>query len=212
MKNNELNFDYTEKKFSELKDDEIFELLNITVKTARKAIIKGKFNDTEKIFIGAISNVKMIDEIMKENFNDLISQSYIYAYAKSEKYPLYNAFQIAYYASLQAYRKLIDETIGKRSRKRIDGKRVEQERHLNASLDDESNMIMKTESEKEYKSADYIELKIDMERILNDDELSIVEYRKEGYTMEEIAIIKQTYKMDISRKLEKIRKKMIAYK
>lgn len=212
MKNNELNFDYTEKKFSELKENEIFELLNITVKTARKAIIKGKFDKNENSFIGAVSNVRMIDEIMKENFDDLISQSYIYAYAKSEKYPLYNAFQIAYYASLQAYRKLIDETIGKRSRKRIDGKRVEQERHLIASLDYETNMVMKTESDKEYKSTDYIELKIDMERILNDEELSIIEYRKEGYTMQEIAIIKNTYKMDISRKCEKIKKKMIAYK
>lgn len=212
MKNTELNFDYTGKKFSELKENEIFELLNITVKTARKAIIKGKFDDTANVFVGAISNVRMIDEIMRENFDDLVSQSYIYAYAKSEKYPLYNAFQIAYYASLQAYRKLIDETIGKRSRKRVEGKRVETGRHLNASLDDESNMIMKTESEKEYKSTDYIELKIDMERILTDDELSIVEYRKEGYTMQEIAIIKQTYKMDISRKCDKIKKKMIAYK
>lgn len=201
MKNDDIKkTDYTEKQFNELTETEIMELFHICVVSVREKMLK------------EISNVPMIDRLLQNEYNDLISQAYIYAYSKNEKYPQYNAFQIAWYATFESYRKLLNETIGKLQRKRINGKEIAIGRHTSESLDNDSNMIMKTKTEKQYNSTDYIELKIDIERNLNDNEKTIIEYRKDGYTYREIAIIKNTNAMNIQRNMKKIQEKLIAYK
>ena len=201
MKNNDIKkTDYTEKQFDELTEKEMMELFHICVISVREKMLK------------EISNVPMMDRLLQNEYNDLISQAYIYAYAKNEKYPQYNAFQIVWYSMFESYRKLLNETIGKLQRKRIDGKEITVARHTTESLDNDSNMIMKTKSEKEYNSTDYIELKIDIERNLNDNEKTIIQYRQEGYTYREIAIIKNTNAMNVQRSMKKIQEKLIAYK
>ena len=201
MKNNDIKkTDYTEKYFNELTDNEITELFHICVISVKEKMLN------------EISNVPMMDRLLQNEYNDLISQAYIYAYAKNEKYPQYNAFQIVWYAMYESYRKLLNETIGKLQRKRIDGKEIAIGRHTNESLDNDSNMIMKTKTEKQYDSTDYIELKIDIENTLNDFEKTIVKYRQEGYTYREIAIIKNTNAMKVNRTMKEVQKKLIAYK
>ncbi len=201
MKNNDIKkTDYTEKQFDELTEKEMMELFHICVISVREKMLK------------EISNVPMMDRLLQNEYNDLISQAYIYAYAKNEKYPQYNAFQIVWYSMFESYRKLLNETIGKLQRKRIDGKEITVARHTTESLDNDSNMIMKTKSEKEYNSTDYIELKIDIERNLNDNEKTIIQYSQEGYTYREIAIIKNTNAMNVQRSMKKIQEKLIAYK
>lgn len=201
MKNNDIKkTDYTEKQFNELNEKEMMELFHICVISVREKMLS------------EISNVPMIDRLLQNEYNDLISQAYIYAYAKNEKYPQYNAFQIAWYAMFESYRKLLNETIGKLQRKRINGKEIAIGRHTSESIDNENNMIMKTKTEKQYVSTDYIELKIDIENALNENEKSILEYRKEGYTYREIAILKNSNAMNINRTMKKIQEKLIAYK
>ena len=200
MKNTNIKTDYNVKKFNELSNDEIFELLSITVNYSREKMLKH------------YSNVPMIDSILYTEKNDLISQAYIYAVKKAEKYINYNAYQIALYCSLESYRKIIDERIGKRIWKgnKEKGTCTCIGRQL---LQDDSSIEMKTKTERQAENkSSYIEMKIDIERILDENELSIIEYMKEGYNLTEIAIIKKTNKMDISRKRKAIQKKLAMLK
>lgn len=201
MKNADIKkTDYTEKYFNELTEKEMVELFHICVISVREKIL------------AEISNVPMIDRLLQNEYNDLVSQAYIYAYAKNEKYPEYNAFQIAWYAMFESYRKLLNETIGKLQRKRVNGKEITVGRHTTESIDNDNNMIMKTKTEKQYNSTDYIELKIDIENTLDENEKSILEYRKGGYTYREIAILKNSNAMNIQRTMKKVQEKLIAYK
>lgn len=198
MKNNTIKTDYTAKKFFELSEEETNELIHICVFSAKEKMLR------------YYSNVPMIDKLLIEEKEDLISQTYIYSIKRAERLTDYDAFHIVYTCAIMAYFKILDERLGKRRSK---GSARKNEikcigRYEEVATCDDELYTMKTQTDREYKSTDYIELKIDIENALTEEEISIVEYRKEGYTMEEIAIIKNTNKMNISRKIARIRKEL----
>lgn len=198
MKN--IEFKNNGKKFNECNENEIVEMINISVYSAKEKMLR------------YYSNVPMIDKLLVEEKNDIISQCYIYAVERAEKYPELNAFGIIYTSAICAYFRLLTERLGKNRRKGNTQKEksVVIGRYQEIATDDAT--IINTKNEKQYYNNEYIELKIDMETILTDDELSIIEYRKDGYTQQEIAIIKQTTQKTISKKIAKIKEKMSDYK
>ena len=119
------------------------------------------------------SNVPMIDKLFIEEFNDLVSQTWVYAIKKAGKYgDEKTCFGIIFASALYAYQKILDERLGKRIQKRPggkNGKAITVGRYTEDATDD--IMTMKTKTERVFKTNDFIEMTIDMELTLTEEEL-----------------------------------------
>ncbi len=181
------------KLFNELTENELYNLLEVCTKSARSKMLR------------YYSNVKMIDNILFEEYNDIISQAYIYSVKLSEKLTETKAFSIVYASVMRAYFKLISERLGKRIlRKNENGNR----KCIGLFEELETEQIMKTKTERTKNDTDIIELRIDIENMLTLDELKIVYYLENGYKQKEIAIIQKITTSAVSQKIQKIRKKL----
>lgn len=187
--------------FAELSEDEVVTMVQKCVFAAKEKMLR------------YYSNVPMIDKLLIEEKTDLVSQTYIYAVKKAEKYPDRTAFSVIFSSALYAYLKILEERLGKahghgtnrgtENRYKYDGRHTEEPT--------EDVMMIKSKSDFQKRETDYAELKIDMENTLTEEELSIVEYRRQGYTLKEIAIIKRSDYRAIWHIIQKIKIKMRDY-
>ena len=196
--------DATEQKERDLR------LWDDVTETEKMDMIYKSVRSCRDTMLQTYSNVPMIDKLLIEEFNDLVSQAWIYAAKKAEKYSDFKpCFAMIYSASLYAFHKVLDERLGKRIQKRPNGKNgkaVTVGRHTEEATED--IMTMKTKTERVFKTNDFTEIKIDLELTLSEDELKTVRARLAGYTMQEIADHDGTNKMTVSRTCKKIREKM----